>query len=191
MSVRRRRLKLAAVVLFGAASLALHAGLAIVVGPLLHGAATPESPEPAAPPVQVRRVESPAAPPPAETAQLPVAPTSPAPSDRPASAARARPAPAQPTYYEVSEVDIPATPQPDWNIDAAGLAVVGVRRLSFEVFIGADGIAQRCQVLAMEPPIQDAWPAIAARLCTTRLSPAMRRGEAVHSVRRIELETGG
>lgn len=93
-------------------------------------------------------------------------------------------------YYEVSEVDTPATPQPDWSIDAEGLAVAGVQRLIAHVYVGSDGVPRKCSIVAMEPALRDTWPAVETALCRTRLLPAMRRGAAVANVRRIELVLG-
>lgn len=90
-------------------------------------------------------------------------------------------------YYEVSEVDTPATPQPDWFIDAEGLSVAGVQRLVAHVYVGSDGVPRKCSIVAMEPALRDTWPAVETALCRTRLVPAMRRGAAVANVRRIEL----
>lgn len=93
-------------------------------------------------------------------------------------------------YYEVSEVDTPATPQPDWFIDAEGLSVAGVQRLIAHVYVGSDGVPRKCSIVAMEPALRDTWPAVETALCRTRLVPAMRRGVAVANVRRIELVLG-
>jgi len=90
-------------------------------------------------------------------------------------------------HFEVSEVDSPAMPVPDWQLDAESLLSRGVRKLSFEILISADGEGERCRILAVEGFSSIASDAVAAQLCSTRLSPAVKAGVAVPSVRRIEL----
>ena len=90
-------------------------------------------------------------------------------------------------YFDVSEVDTPAAPQPDWQVDVDRLLASGVRRLNFEVLVSDEGVAERCRIMLMDPPDSLPAPAVAARLCTTRMTPAMRQGSAVASIRRIEL----
>ncbi|MBW8828021.1 MAG: hypothetical protein JF606_01055 [Burkholderiales bacterium] len=90
-------------------------------------------------------------------------------------------------YYESHEVDIPAAPLPDWEVDADQLVTSGVRRLSFAVWVDERGVARKCKVLIMDPVGALKPEAIAARLCTTNLMPAVRRGVKVASVRHIEL----
>lgn len=195
-AARPVRLTLGVATLLGAASLALHLLLATAVGPMLRGAGAqaPDPPASAAAPVIVRRIDVAPEPPLQEPqALLPVQVPQPPPARPAESAARppARTAAVPPAYYETADVDVPAMPDPDWNLDAAGLATVGVKRLSFEVLVSRDGVAEQCTVLSMEPPMPSTWPFIASQLCRTRLSPALRRGEPVPNVRRIELVTGG
>jgi|GEM_PF-6803864 len=90
-------------------------------------------------------------------------------------------------YYESHEVDIPAEPLPDWEVDVDQLMTSGVRRLSFAVWVDERGIARKCKVLNMDPVGVLKPEAIAVRLCQTNLTPAVRRGVKVASVRHIEL----
>ena len=95
-------------------------------------------------------------------------------------------------HFDVSEVDVAAVPQPDWQIDIELLLARGITQLNFEVLISETGQLERCEVLQVEPPtatVQDDSLAqtLAAHLCTTVTTPALRAGVAVPSVRRIEL----
>ena len=83
-------------------------------------------------------------------------------------------------------------PQPDWQVDIELLMAGGITQLTFEVLISETGQLERCEVLQVEPPtavVQDDFLAhtLAAHLCTTTATPALRAGVAVPSVRRIEL----
>ena len=90
-------------------------------------------------------------------------------------------------YFRIGEVERPATPDSDWNLDPAALDVAGLTRLVFEVFVGADGMVVGCTIL--EPPTLDeaTRAALVERLRQTTLQPAERGGVAVASVRRIEM----
>ncbi|MDL2337795.1 MAG: hypothetical protein QFE16_08135 [Pseudomonadota bacterium] len=91
-------------------------------------------------------------------------------------------------YFGVNEVDVPAVPRPEWQVDVPLLMGLGVHSFSVDVLIGETGIAEHCTLTRIEPE-QPATVrnAVAAQLCETALSPAMRRGIAVPSVRHIEL----
>jgi hypothetical protein len=91
-------------------------------------------------------------------------------------------------YFDVSEVDTPAMPLPEWQVDVAVLMAQGVRSVSVDVLISESGTAQQCAVTRVEPPQPpDLLAAVASRLCETTLRPAMRQGLPVPSVRHIEL----
>ena len=95
-------------------------------------------------------------------------------------------------HFDVSEVDTAAVPQPDWQVDIELLLARGITQLHFEVLISETGQLERCEVLQVEPAtaaVQDDSLAqtLAAHLCTTTATPALRAGVAVPSVRRIEL----
>jgi hypothetical protein len=90
-------------------------------------------------------------------------------------------------YYESHEVDVPAAPQPDWEVDADQLMASGVRKLSFAVWVDERGVARKCKVISIDPAGAIKPEPIAARLCKTTLTPAVRRGIDVASVRHIEL----
>jgi hypothetical protein len=90
-------------------------------------------------------------------------------------------------YFDVSEVDQPAMPTPDWALDAETLVRNGIRSLRVEVLVSDKGRAEKCTVQAMEPPRAVLHQAIARQVCSTRLTPAMRQGVAVPSVRHVEI----
>ena len=91
-------------------------------------------------------------------------------------------------YFNVSEVDTPAMPLPEWQVDVAMLMAEGVHSVSVDVLISESGTAQQCAVTRVEPPQPpDLLAAVASRLCETTLRPAMRQGLPVPSVRHIEL----
>lgn len=91
-------------------------------------------------------------------------------------------------YFDTSEVDEPAMPLPEWNVDVPMLMGQGVRSVSVDVLISETGVAQQCAVTRIEPQQAPALQlSVASRLCETMLRPAQRRGVAVASVRHIEL----
>ena len=91
-------------------------------------------------------------------------------------------------YFDVSEVDTPAMPLPEWQVDVTILMAQGVRSVSVDVLISESGTAQQCAVTRIEPPQPpDLLAAVASKLCETTLRPALRQGLAVPSVRHIEL----
>ena len=95
---------------------------------------------------------------------------------------------AQPTrFYSYAEVDRAAKPEHDWNIDLAALDALGLEQLVFEVFISDTGQAVGCHVLAPTGLPEDSRHALEQRLLETRLTPALRAGQAVASRRRIEM----
>ena len=99
----------------------------------------------------------------------------------------ATPEPSQ-RYFDTSEVDAPAMPLPEWQVDVPMLMAQGVRSVSVDVLISQSGVAQQCAVTRIEPQQPPALQlAVASRLCETVLRPAQRRGVAVASVRHIEL----
>lgn len=97
-------------------------------------------------------------------------------------------APAGRRYFTVSEVDTPAMPQPEWHLDVPMLVGLGVYSFSVDMLIGDSGTAEQCVLTQMIPEqTPEVRAAVAATLCTTALSPALRRGVPVPSVRHIEL----
>lgn len=111
--------------------------------------------------------------------KLPAAHTTPVSSSSP---------PPQPVvFYAFHEVDNPAFPESDWNLDVESLDAVGVQRLAFEVLISNRGDVVGCTVLAPTDLADDVKRGLEERLSATRLLPAEREGQLVASVRRIEL----
>ena len=90
-------------------------------------------------------------------------------------------------FYRSSEVDRPAEPDSDWNLDTAVLDVAGVERLVFEVFISHNGEVVGCTILEPVALDSQARQTIEDRLRQTALQPAVLGGAAVASVRRIEV----
>lgn len=98
-------------------------------------------------------------------------------------------APAQPVvFYGFRDVDSPAFPVSDWNIDVDALDALGTQRLVFEALVDDRGDIVGCTVI--EPAnVDDATRrALEQRLSATQLLPALRGGSTVASVRRIELQ---
>jgi hypothetical protein len=132
-----------------------------------------------------------AAPPPIDapvvTPRLPrPAPLSP-PTARTAAATEAT-EPAQPVlFYTYREVDTPAFPESDWNLDVGILDEIGVQRLVFEVLVSDHGQVVGCTVLQPADLADDVKRSLEKRLSETSLLPALRAGQLVASVRRIEL----
>ena len=90
-------------------------------------------------------------------------------------------------FYRSSEVDRPAEPDSDWNLDTAALDTAGIERLVFDIFISSDGAVVGCTIVEPFGLADDARQLLEARLRKTALQPASRRGEPVASVRRIEV----
>jgi hypothetical protein len=104
-----------------------------------------------------------------------------------ALAASARPPPQPVVFYTFREVDKPAFPESDWNLDIESLDDIGVQRLAFEVLISDRGDVVGCTVLAPDDLTDEVKHGLERRLSATRLLPAERRGQLVASVRRIDL----
>jgi len=100
------------------------------------------------------------------------------PHDSPDAAAR---------FYRTGEVDRPAFPDSDWNLDTAVLDAAGLERMVFEVYINDRGEVVRCKILEPFDLAEPLRLTLEGRLRQTRLSPATRAGVAVASVRRIQL----
>ena len=85
------------------------------------------------------------------------------------------------------EVDSPAYPRSDWNLDVDALEAVGISRLVFEVLVNDRGEVVECTVLDPTGLPDDARRGLEQRLRETNLQPAQRAGQLVASMRRIEL----
>lgn len=92
-------------------------------------------------------------------------------------------------YFDASELDREAQPIPDWAIDAPGLYSVGLRQAVMQVFVSVAGQAVRCILESAEPAtlMPLVKTSLEGQACSTPLSPAVRQGQTVASVRRIEL----
>ena len=90
-------------------------------------------------------------------------------------------------FYRFREVDSPAEPDSDWNLDTAALESAGLNRLVFEVFVSSTGELVECTILEPETLGADTRRTLEDRMRQTRLQPALRGGSPVASVRRIEV----
>lgn len=114
------------------------------------------------------------------SASIPTASTVP-----PSAAANEPPPPV--LFYPFREVDSPAFPSTDWNLDVDTLDQFGVQRLVFEVLVNDRGEVVGCSVLQPSNLADDVRHDLERRLSETSLLPALRAGQLVASVRRIEL----
>lgn len=90
-------------------------------------------------------------------------------------------------FYGFGEVDQPAVPDSDWNLDTAVLDIAGLERLVFEIFVSHTGEVVGCTILEPDVLAEETRQMLEDRLRQTVLQPAVRAGVAVASVRRIEL----
>ena len=90
-------------------------------------------------------------------------------------------------FFTSGEVDRPAEPDPDWNLDPAALDAVGVQKIVFDIFIGPTGEVIGCEIIEPRSLPEEARLALQERLKQTVLQPARRHDMAVASVRRIEV----
>jgi len=96
-------------------------------------------------------------------------------------------APQPVVFYSYHEVDAPAFPESDWNLDVDTLDEIGAQRLVFEVLVSDQGQVVGCTVLDPLDLADDVKRKLETRLSETTLLPAQRAGQLVASVRRIEL----
>ena len=90
-------------------------------------------------------------------------------------------------FYRSEEVDRPAEPESNWNLDAAAFETAGVRVLVFEVYISRLGEVVACTLVEPEAMTTEFSDALEQRVRHTSLRPAVRHGMPVASVRRIEV----
>jgi hypothetical protein len=102
-------------------------------------------------------------------------------------AAPSEPAPIEPHYFELAEVDEPALPKTDWQLDTDFAFSLGIRKLSFEVRVNELGAPVSCHLLDMEPFVSVVIDVLAEQICLTPMQPAQRAGVAVPSVKVVEL----
>ena len=147
---------------------------------LLVAAPVPEEPAAlTAPPT----TESPPANPPLAPHQSPP----PQPTARTVAIPETAEPPQQVLFYTYREVDTPAFPESDWNLDVGVLDEIGVQRLVFEVLVSDHGQVVGCTVLQPVDLPDEVKRSLEKRLSETSLLPALRAGQLVASVRRIEL----
>lgn len=92
-------------------------------------------------------------------------------------------------FYRFDEVDRPAIPDSDWNLDTQFLDAAGVSRLVFEVFVSAAGEIVECTIVEPGTLDDDVRQRLVDRLRQSTIEPAMRAGLPVASVRKIEVTT--
>jgi len=90
-------------------------------------------------------------------------------------------------FYTFRQVERPAFPVSDWNLDIDTLDEIGVQRLVFEVLVSDRGKVVGCTVLEPSDLADEAKRSLEKRMSETALLPAQRAGQLVASVRRIEL----
>lgn len=90
-------------------------------------------------------------------------------------------------FYRFTEVDRPADPQTDWAIEPEALDKLGLQRLAFEVLIDDRGEIVGCTILDPPALADDIRDDLESKLRATSMNPALRAGQRVASVRRIEL----
>jgi hypothetical protein len=90
-------------------------------------------------------------------------------------------------FFSYDEVETPARPDTDWNLDPSALDALGIERLVFDVFINDAGEVMACTFKVPASLSSEEKEAISARLRMTALTPAIRAGRAVASFRTIDL----
>lgn len=90
-------------------------------------------------------------------------------------------------FYSSAEVERPAEPNSDWNLDPAALDLNGITSLVFDIFIGRDGEVIACTILDPAELAPETRLALEQRLRQSVAQPALRGGLPVPSVRRIEV----
>jgi hypothetical protein len=90
-------------------------------------------------------------------------------------------------FFASGEVDRPAEPDSDWNLDTAVLDAAGIERLVFDVFVSDTGGGVGCTILEPAEIAPATRTLLEDRLRQTVLQPALRGGMPVASVRRIEV----
>lgn len=92
-------------------------------------------------------------------------------------------------FYSLAEVDQPASPAIEWQLDTALLRPGTLYHAIVEVLIDQDGQIVRSTIIRLEPENRAARAAL-ARLSSTRMFPARLQGSPVASRRSIELHYG-
>ena len=90
-------------------------------------------------------------------------------------------------FFRIGELDEPAEPAADWNLDIAALDDLGLDRIAFELLIGDRGEIIACTVAAPLDLPAEVRQALESRLQQTQMRPAVRDGVRVASYRRIEI----
>ncbi len=90
-------------------------------------------------------------------------------------------------FYRSGEVEQRAEPESDWNLDTVVLDLMGIDKLVFDVFTDRSGRVVDCTIILPDSLLAEARATLEQRLRETRIKPAMRAGEAVATVQRIEI----
>lgn len=104
-----------------------------------------------------------------------------------ADATTASRADAELRFFRLGEVDEPAEPASDWNVDVATLDQLGIDYVIFEVLVSDRGEIVNCALalpLDLRPEVR---LGLEQRLRETEMRPAVKEGTRVASYRRIEL----
>lgn len=104
-----------------------------------------------------------------------------------ADATTASQAKAELRFFRLGEVDEPAEPASDWNVEVATLDQLGIDHVIFEVLVSDRGEIINC-VLALPIDLRpEVRLGLEERLRETEMRPAVKDGTRVASYRRIEL----
>ena len=90
-------------------------------------------------------------------------------------------------FFRLGEVDEPAEPASDWNVDVATFDQLGIDHVIFEVLVSDRGEIINCALalpLDLRPEVR---LGLEKRLRETEMRPAVKEGTRVASYRRIEL----
>ena len=90
-------------------------------------------------------------------------------------------------FFGYDEVDTPARPSTDWNLDPAALDDIHSDRLVFDVYVSDTGEVIGCTVREPATLSDSERDSITSRLRGTVLTPALRSGRPVSSTRTIEI----
>jgi hypothetical protein len=93
------------------------------------------------------------------------------------------------TFYTVDEVDQPAHPRLDWEFPADSIAAAGLRRMIIQLWILDDGKILDVDIISTTPatPGEQVKQTIAQWLMQTDVTPAIKNGHRVASLRTLEI----
>ncbi len=93
------------------------------------------------------------------------------------------------TYLSTSDVDQPAVPLQDFEIDTGGLPLGTMYRAVLDVFVDATGQVRNIDIIELTPDDNLARKAL-LKLYATPMSPALLKSQPVGNVRHLEISFG-